>query len=85
MTSIEERAEALKVALRAELAARFRVAGPVGDDTALFSGGLIDSLSVMDLVSFVEAKLGRPISPADITLENFDSINRIAQFARKGP
>lgn len=85
MKSPDEKVEALKAALRLELASRFRVAGPVGDDTALFSGGLIDSLSVMELVSFVEGRLGRAVSPIDITLDNFDSIDRIAQFARRGP
>ena len=84
MTSVTaEEIDALKAALRQELSTTFRVAVPVSDETALFSGGLIDSLSVMELVSFVERKLGRPIEPTDITLDNFDSVARIAQFARK--
>ena len=35
------------------------------------------------LVTFVEGELGRPIPPAAITLDNFDTINRIARFAEK--
>lgn len=75
--------EDLKKALRQALAAKFGVRVPVGDDTELFSRGLIDSLNVVELVTFVEGELGRPIPPADITLDNFDTINRIARFAGK--
>ncbi len=73
----------LKHALRAALVTRFRIdASKLDEDTRLFSGGLIDSLSVMDLVTFVESEIGQPVPPAAITLENFDSIARIAAFAQ---
>ena len=73
----------LKKSLRRALATRFGVRTPVDDDTGLFSRGLIDSLNVVELVSFVEEELGRPIPPGDITLDNFDSINRIVRYADK--
>jgi acyl carrier protein len=50
------------------------------DDAGLFSTGLIDSLSVMDLVCFVEQAVGCTISPTEITLDNFDSVNRIVSL-----
>lgn len=72
----------LKHALRAALATQFRVDRDcLNDDTKLFSSGLIDSLSVIDLVCFVESKIGHAIPPSDITLENFDSVARIIVFA----
>jgi acyl carrier protein len=71
----------LRARLRRGLVARFGVRDGVDDDTGLFSGGLIDSLSVIELISFVEAEIGLSIPPADITLENFDSINRIVRLA----
>jgi acyl carrier protein len=72
----------LRQALRAALVTQFRVdARSLQDDTALFSSGLIDSLSVMDLVCFVEREIGRQVPPAEVTLENFDSIDRIVGFA----
>ena len=71
----------LKRSLRIALVSRFGVRGELNDDTGLFSSGLIDSLSVMDLVGFVEGEIGVAIRPGDITLENFDSIGRIARFA----
>lgn len=70
----------LKKALRTALVSRFGIKGTLDDDTGLFSGGLIDSLNVLALVSFVEAEIGREIPPAEITIENFDSINRIAHY-----
>jgi acyl carrier protein len=70
-------------ALRAALVAQFGAdAASLDDHTKLFSGGLIDSLSVIDLVTFVERSLGRRVPPAAITLENFDSIAQIVAFAR---
>ena len=69
--------EELNKALRGALASRF---GILEDDTALFSDGLMDSLSVIELVSFIEKQIGCAIPPAEITLQNFDSINRIVRF-----
>ena len=72
----------LRQALRTALVTHFRVdRGSLDDNTGLFSSGLIDSLSVMDLVCFVEGEIGRAIPPAAITLDNFDSVNRIVRFA----
>ena len=71
-----------KQALRTALVTQFRVdRDRLDDNTGLFSGGLIDSLSVMDLVCFVEREIGRTVPPAEITLDNFDSVNRIVHFA----
>lgn len=72
----------LRGALRRRLVSGFGVKVPFDDATELFASGLIDSLSVMDLVCFVEEQIGTAIAPADITLENFGSIERIERFAR---
>jgi acyl carrier protein len=70
-------------ALRTVLVTQFRIdRNALDDNTALFSGGLIDSLGVMDLVGFVEGQIGQPVPAAAITMENFDSIARIVAFAR---
>lgn len=69
-------------ALRTALVTQFRVdQGRLDDNTGLFSGGFIDSLSVMELVCFVEREIGQSVPPTEITLENFDSVNRIVRFA----
>jgi acyl carrier protein len=71
----------LRAALRRALVSRFGIKVALADDTGLFSGGLIDSLSVMDLVGFVEETIGYPIPPTEITFENFDSIESIVRYA----
>ena len=50
------------------------------DDTPLFSSGLIDSFSMVDLILFIEETGGLRVHPADVTLDNFDSIDRILAF-----
>lgn len=55
----------------------------ISDDTALFSSGLIDSFAMIDLVSFIEQDLGIAMKPADITLDNLDTLGRIAAFVDK--
>lgn len=73
----------LRTSLQRALASQFGVRVPVGDDTELFSKGLVDSLSVVDLVTFVESHVGRPIPPVDITLDNFDTISRIVRYTQR--
>jgi acyl carrier protein len=50
------------------------------DDTLLFSSGLIDSFSMVNLILFIEDTTGVRVHPADVTLDNFDSIDRILAF-----
>jgi acyl carrier protein len=70
----------LRETLRRELTGRLGVHAPLDYDTPLFSGGLLDSLSVLELVTLVEKETGKPIPPEEITLENFDTMNKISQF-----
>ena len=48
--------------------------------TSLFSTGTLDSFAMVSLVSFVEKSYGVRVKPTDVTLENFDSIERILRF-----
>jgi acyl carrier protein len=50
------------------------------DDTPLFSSGLVDSFSMVDLIIFIEDTGGVRVHPVDMTLDNFDSIERILAF-----
>jgi acyl carrier protein len=57
----------------------------VSDETELLSSGLVDSLAVMDLVTFVSREAGVKVNTSDITLNNFNTIPGILQFtAEKG-
>jgi acyl carrier protein len=46
--------------------------------TPLFTRGLLDSLRILDLISFVESALGIRIPDRRVTLENFKSVSAIS-------
>jgi acyl carrier protein len=54
----------------------------VTESTALFSDGTIDSVGMIDLIAFIEEQAGIEVGQADVTLENFDSIERILTYVR---
>ncbi len=49
-------------------------------DDDLVMSGLVNSLGLMRLVTFVKQQLGVTIPPEDIILENFASINALAAY-----
>lgn len=51
-------------------------------ETELFSGGLLDSVSMVSLITFIEEKAGVTVQPSDVTLENFDTIASIEAYVR---
>ena len=54
----------------------------VSETTALFSDGTIDSVGMIDLIAFIEEQAGIEVGQADVTLDNFDSIERILAYVR---
>ncbi|MFG6081437.1 acyl carrier protein [Paracoccus litorisediminis] len=52
----------------------------IDNDTELFSSGILDSVSMVGLITYIEETTGTIIQPGDVTLENFDTANRIAAF-----
>lgn len=50
-----------------------------GDD-ALLEDGIIDSLGLLDVVTFIETEFGITVEDADVTLDNFGSVNAIASY-----
>lgn len=52
----------------------------VGDDTPLFTTGMVDSFTFVAIVALVEAELGYQLDPGCITLDNFDAIEQIVAF-----
>jgi acyl carrier protein len=53
---------------------------PYSDDASLLDEGIIDSLGVMELVEFASSHFGVVIAPDEVTLANFDSVNKLADF-----
>ncbi len=50
------------------------------DDDSLIDGGLVDSISSVQLIEECMQNFDILIHPAELSLENFDTINRICQF-----
>ena len=52
----------------------------VDAQSLLFSTGIIDSFSLVSLISFLEEKCGFRMSPGEVILDNLDSIERMLSF-----
>jgi acyl carrier protein len=52
------------------------------DNDSFLQEGIVDSVGVMDLVSFVEETFGVAVDDHEITPDNFDSVNKLAQYVR---
>ncbi len=62
------------------LAQQFRITKKVGYDDPLLKGGLIDSMGILELVTFVEKEFGIVVSDEDLLPENFGSIRSLTEF-----
>ena len=57
-----------------------RELGTVENDDSLLEAGVIDSLGVLSLVSFIEQRYRIVVTEDEMMPENFDSIEAIAGF-----
>ncbi len=55
----------------------------INDTTELFSGGLLDSFSVAELLIFLEETGNFIVEPDEVVLENIDSVSNILIFAMR--
>ncbi len=46
----------------------------------LLGGGILDSLGMMRLISFIETEFGIKVPPEDMTIENFINIETITGY-----
>ncbi len=54
--------------------------GAIDEETDLLNSGSLDSLLVMDLVCFLEARFQVRMQPADINPANLRSVRRLAHY-----
>ena len=57
-----------------------KVPGMIEDDASLIDNGVIDSLGIFQLVSFLETSYGVRVRDEEIVLENFKTIDAIEEF-----
>ncbi len=56
---------------------------PYTDDASFLSEDIIDSMNVLELVTFVEETFGVVVQDEEIVPENFDSVSKLAGFVRR--
>jgi acyl carrier protein len=56
---------------------------PVAPDTDLLMTGLVDSLGVVQIVSWMEQELGIVVEPTDVVLEHFQTVDAMAGFVER--
>jgi acyl carrier protein len=55
----------------------------VGKDTALLERGILDSLGILDVVSFLESEFSLVVSDDELLPENFQSLGTLTAFVLK--
>ncbi|MBG6211989.1 acyl carrier protein [Labrenzia sp. EL_126] len=55
----------------------------ITSETLLFSSGIIDSFALVTLMVLLETNGGFRINPADVNLDNMDSIARMIDFVER--
>lgn len=55
-------------------------APPFADDALLLEEGIIDSLALLEIVSFIEETYDLVVDDADVTLDAFGSIESLAAY-----
>lgn len=54
--------------------------GQIEPEMSLFTSGLIDSFSMVELVIFIERSCSIKMKPSEVNLDNLDTIERILAF-----
>jgi acyl carrier protein len=57
--------------------------GPLADDQDLLISGLVDSLGVVRMIAFIEQTMAVSVPVEDVTLENFQTIEKIASYIQQ--
>ena len=55
---------------------------PLGNATSLLETGILDSLSLLRLVVFVQQRFGVAVDDVDLVPEHFDSVDAICAYLR---
>lgn len=53
---------------------------PLDEDQDLLNAGIIDSLGILRLVSFIEEQFGVQVPDEDVVFENFQSIRAMSAY-----
>ena len=55
----------------------------INNDTLIFKKGILDSMGLVTLISFLEEEFNIQTEDSDLVEENFETINAIAEFVSR--
>jgi methoxymalonate biosynthesis acyl carrier protein len=55
----------------------------IGPDDLLFTTGLIDSMTIVQVIILVEEYWNIQVDPSDLSMDNFDSVAAIMGYVRR--
>jgi len=55
----------------------------ISDDANLLTGGMVDSLGVLKLVSFIEHEFEMEVADEEVTVDNFRSLKDIGDYLER--
>lgn len=53
------------------------------NDASFLQEGIIDSIGVMELVTYVGTTFNLTVDPQEVTPDNFDSVTKLAEYIRR--
>lgn len=69
--------------IRKFLVQQFPTTKNVSDVDPLLKNGLIDSLGILEVVTFVEKEFGIAVTDEELLPENFESVHSLSNFVRQ--
>jgi acyl carrier protein len=72
--------DSVKECIRGFLASQFPLARNLSDQDTLLGDGIVDSLGILEIVSFLEREFGITVVDEELLPENFNSISELAVF-----
>jgi len=57
--------------------------GPLEGQESFLASGVIDSMGVLELVTFVESEFGITVEPHELLPDNLDSLNDLTAFVER--
>jgi acyl carrier protein len=72
--------DSVKDRIRGFLASQFPLTRNLSDQDTLLGDGIVDSLGILEIVSFLEREFGITVVDEELLPENFTSISELAVF-----
>jgi len=61
----------------------FNMEDRLDDDISLLGTNIVDSVGILEIVSFIESRFNLVVEDQELTSDNLDSVNKIARFIER--